>query len=103
MNPRKLIPLAATAAISLLSATAYAEDSDTAGRILDDTVVTTKVKAALIADPLTKAHQISVDTYKGVVKLSGFVDGVEAEHRAIEIARNVEGTAAVSDDIEVRR
>ncbi len=82
---------------------ANAADKHTAGEVLDDTLITTKVKAALVADPATKAYQISVDTYKGKVKLSGFVDNAEAESRAIEVARGVEGTADVEDALEVRQ
>jgi osmotically-inducible protein OsmY len=90
------------AVLSLLSVAACATDDHTAGEVIDDTLVTTKVKAALVADPVTKAHQISVDTYKGKVKLSGFVDSVEAEQRALEIARGVKGAAVVEDALEVR-
>lgn len=93
----------AAGVLSVLSVAACAADQHTAGEVLDDTVITTKVKAALIADPVTKAHQISVDTYKGKVKLSGFVDSAEAEQRAIEVARGVEGTMDVEDALEIRR
>lgn len=89
--------------LSAMSMVACAADNHTAGEVLDDTLITTKVKAALVADPVTKAHQISVDTFKGKVKLSGFVDSAEAEQRAIEVARGVEGAAEVEDALEIRR
>ncbi|HMM74059.1 MAG TPA: BON domain-containing protein [Gammaproteobacteria bacterium] len=89
--------------LAAMSLVACAADKHTAGEVLDDTLVTTKVKAALVADPVTKAYQISVDTYKGKVKLSGFVDSAEAEQRAIEVARGVEGAADVEDALEVRQ
>jgi osmotically-inducible protein OsmY len=100
-------PNAKTAMLAALLATAscaWAADppQHTAGEILDDTMITTKVKAALVADPITKAHQISVDTYKGTVKLSGNVDSAEAERRAVEIARDVKGAVSVEDNISVR-
>lgn len=82
---------------------AHAADGHTAGEVLDDTLITTKVKAALVADPVTKAHQISVDTFKGKVKLSGFVDSAQAEQRAIEVARGIEGTHDVEDALEIRQ
>lgn len=90
---------------TLLSVTlnAAAEGPHTAGEILDDTLITTKVKAALVADPVTKAHQISVDTYKGTVKLSGFVDTIAAKQRAVEISRGTQGAAKVEDALEVRK
>ncbi|MBI4697216.1 MAG: BON domain-containing protein [Gammaproteobacteria bacterium] len=80
------------------------DDSDThsAGEVLDDTLITTKVKAGLVGDPITKAHQISVDTYKGTVKLSGYVDTAEAKHRAVQIARATKGALVVEDDLTVR-
>lgn len=97
----KLISIAGAAWLAF--APVYAADDHTAGEIIDDTVITTKVKAALIADPVTKAHQISVETYEGAVKLSGFVESAEAEQRAMEIARDVEGTKSVDDDMEIRQ
>jgi osmotically-inducible protein OsmY len=73
-----------------------------AGRVVDDSVITGKVKAALVADPTTKAHQISVETFKGVVQLSGFVDSSEARSRAGQVAQQVEGVKDVKNDLELR-
>jgi len=74
-----------------------------AGEAVDDGVVTAKVKAALVADPVTKAHQINVETFKGTVQLSGFVESDEARTRALQLARDVEGVRKVKDAMEVRR
>lgn len=74
-----------------------------AGQAVDDGVVTAKVKAALVADPVTKAHQINVETFKGTVQLSGFVETDEARTRALQLARDVEGVRKVKDAMEVRR
>ena len=73
-----------------------------AGRVVDDSVITGKVKAALVADPTTKAHQISVETFQGVVQLSGFVDTTEARSRATQVAQQVEGVKNVKNDLELR-
>ena len=73
-----------------------------AGRVVDDSVITGKVKAALVADPTTKAHQISVETFKGVVQLSGFVDTSEAKARATQVAGTVDGVKDVKNDLELR-
>ena len=73
-----------------------------AGRVVDDSVITGKVKAALVADPTTKAHQITVETFKGVVQLSGFVDSREARSRAEQVAQQVEGVKDVKNDLELR-
>jgi len=73
------------------------------GQAIDDGVVTAKVKAALIQDPVTKAHQINVETFKGQVQLSGFVESDEARTRALQLARDVEGVKKVKDAMEVRK
>jgi osmotically-inducible protein OsmY len=73
-----------------------------AGRVIDDSVITGKVKAALVADPTTKAHQIEVETFKGQVQLSGWVDTDAARARATEVARNVEGVKDVKNSLGLR-
>ena len=73
-----------------------------AGRVVDDSVITAKVKSALVGDPVTKAHQINVETFKGTVQLSGFVDDNEARSRATQVARGVEGVKDVKNTLQVR-
>lgn len=73
-----------------------------AGRVVDDSVITGKVKAALIADSTTKAHQIEVETFKGTVQLSGFVDNNEARSRAVELAKAVDGVKDVKNSLQLR-
>jgi osmotically-inducible protein OsmY len=73
-----------------------------AGRVVDDSVITGKVKAALIADPTTKAHQIEVETFQGTVQLSGFVDSTESRSRATEIVKNIEGVRNVKNSLQLR-
>jgi len=74
-----------------------------AGEMVDDGVITAKVKAALIEDPMTKAHQINVDTYRGVVQLSGFVDDSKSKNRALEVTRNVGGVKEVRNNLEIKQ
>ncbi len=74
----------------------------TAGETVDDTVVTGRVKAALTDDEVTKARDIKVQTYQGIVQLSGFVNTNEEKSRAGEVARNIEGAKEVRNDIEVQ-
>ena len=73
------------------------------GQAIDDGVVTAKVKAKLIEDPVTKAHQINVETFKGTVQLSGFVETDQARSRALQLARDVDGVKSVKDALEVRK
>jgi hyperosmotically inducible protein len=73
-----------------------------AGEQVDDSVTTGRVKAALIADPVTKAHQIDVETFKGTVQLNGFVDSAASKERASEVARKQKGVTAVRNNLTVR-
>lgn len=72
------------------------------GTALDDSVITTKVKSALIADPEVKSFEIKVDTRKGEVQLSGFVDNQSQVNRALDIARRVEGVKNVSNHMTLK-
>jgi hyperosmotically inducible protein len=74
----------------------------TLGTKVDDGIVTTKVKSALIADPDVKGLQIGVVTRKGVVQLSGFVDSRNQADRAITVARGIEGVQSVDNDIRIK-
>ncbi|MET0382777.1 MAG: BON domain-containing protein [Burkholderiaceae bacterium] len=75
----------------------------TAGNVLDDSVVTVKVKSALMADTQTKASDIAVSTNKGVVQLSGFVDSTSQQARAASVARTVEGVQSVVNDTSIKQ
>lgn len=74
----------------------------TAGEVVDDGVVTAKVKAKLVDDPVTKAYQINVETFKGIVQLSGLVDSAEARSRATQLASGVGGVKEVKNSLQVR-
>lgn len=93
---------------AVLGSTAMAGCTSTAtkqstGEVIDDGVITTKLKAKLIDDPVTKAHQINVDTFKGTVQLSGFVDSAEARTRAGQIARDTDGVKSVKNSLQIRK
>jgi osmotically-inducible protein OsmY len=80
-----------------------AAPQQTAGEVVDDSVVTAKVKAKLIDDPVTKAYEINVETFKGNVQLSGFVDSAEAVSRATQLAKDVGGVKDVKNSLQVRK
>jgi hyperosmotically inducible protein len=92
--------LAASAAM-LLARTAYADTprQDSAGEILDDTVITTRVKSSFVQDATVSAMRISVSSNKGIVQLSGFANSQQEADRAAEIARKVPGVKDVKNDI----
>ncbi|NTV95193.1 MAG: BON domain-containing protein [Thiobacillus sp.] len=72
------------------------------GQYIDDSVITAKVKAAIFDDPMTKATEINVETFKGVVQLSGFVNTQNAANRAVELARGVSGVTSVRNDMRLK-
>lgn len=83
-------------------ACASTRTTKSAGEQVDDSVTTGRVKAALIADPTTKAHQIDVETFRGTVQLNGFVDTEASKDRATEVARNTKGVTAVRNNLTVK-
>jgi hyperosmotically inducible protein len=84
-----------------LGACSATRTQQSAGEVIDDSVLTAKVKAALIDDPVAKARDVNVETYRGVVQLGGFVDTAEQKTRAGEVARGVTGVQEVRNDLRV--
>jgi len=72
------------------------------GEYVDDTVITGKVKAAIFNEPTLKSAEINVETFKGVVQLSGFVSSAAAENTAVVVARKVEGVKSVKNDMRLK-
>jgi hyperosmotically inducible protein len=81
---------------------AVKEGSSSAGEVIDDSILTAKVKAALIESSETKAHQINVETKEGVVQLSGFVDSAGAKSAATSVAKSVTGVKDVRNELSVK-
>jgi len=88
---------------SLMVACSSTPTQQSTGEAIDDGVVTASVKAKLIEDPVTKAYQINVDTFKGNVSLSGFVESEQARTRALQLARDVDGVKNVKDAMQIRK
>ncbi len=72
------------------------------GEYIDDTVLTTKVKAAVFNEPTLKSAEVNVETFKGVVQLSGFVSSQMAINKAVEVARGVSGVKSVKNDMRIK-
>lgn len=81
---------------------AVKESDSSVGEVIDDSVLTAKVKAALIENDDTKAHQINVETKQGVVQLSGFVDSSSAKAAATSVAKSVTGVKDVKNELSVK-
>lgn len=75
---------------------------ESAGEYVDDTVITTKVKAALLNDPAVKGTDVQVETFKGVVQLSGFVHSQSEINTAVRLAGDVGGVKSVKNDIRLK-
>ena len=84
-----------------LGACTATRSQQSAGEVVDDSVLTAKVKTALIEDPVAKARDVNVETYRGVVQLGGFVDTAEQKARAGEVARGVGGVKEVRNDLRI--
>jgi hyperosmotically inducible protein len=85
-----------------LVACASTRTRESSGEYVDDSVITTKVKSLLANDDFFKSFQISVETFKGTVQLSGFVNSREAVNKAGEIARSVQGVKSVKNNLIVK-
>ena len=72
------------------------------GEYIDDTVITAKVKTAIFKEPALKSLEINVETFKGVVQLSGFVSSQENIYKAVQVARGVTGVTSVKNDMRLR-
>jgi osmotically-inducible protein OsmY len=75
---------------------------ESTGEYVDDSVITTKVKAAIFNEPSLKVFQINVETFKGEVQLSGSVDSAQIVSRAGEVARSVGGVKSVKNNLIVK-
>ena len=96
--------LATTVTVTTLTTTgcSHSPYKRSSGEYLDDQTLTARVKSALFADPNVSGFQVNVDSYKGVVSLSGFVDTAAQKARAEDVARQVNGVRQVQNNLSVR-
>ncbi|MGD0232639.1 MAG: BON domain-containing protein [Syntrophorhabdales bacterium] len=88
--------------VATFAACASTRTHESTGEYVDDSTITTKVKALLAEDDFLKSFQIGVETYKGVVQLSGFVNSQQAVSKAGEITRSVKGVRSVKNNLIVK-
>ena len=94
--------LAGLALVTLFMGCAATRTHESTGGYVDDTAITTKVKAEILGESSLKSLQINVKTFKGTVQLSGFVDSQQNATKAAEIARSVNGVKDVENDLIVK-
>ncbi len=105
ISPRHILAAGLAAAALAMSgcATQPSEKKETAGQYIDDATVTAKVKTAIASDVGVKAAaNVNVDTYRGVVQLSGFADSEDQASKAVSAAKKVTGVRSVKNDIRVK-
>jgi osmotically-inducible protein OsmY len=88
--------------IATFAACASTPKQESTGEYVDDSVITTKVKSLLAEDDFLKSFQIGVETFKGIVQLSGFVDSQKAVAKAVEITKSVKGVKSVKNNLIVK-
>ena len=93
--------LSAFLAVSVVGCASTSKSEGT-GEYVDDAVLTTKVKAAIFNEPGLKSTEINVETYKGVVQLSGFVNSQADINKAVEVARSVKGIVSVKNNMKLK-
>ena len=99
---RRFIAPALFAASALLAACASTSRTEGTGEYFDDTLITTKVKAAVLAEPTLKSAEINVETFKGKVQLSGFVNSQGDIEKAVAVARDVKGVNSVVNSMKLK-
>lgn len=96
-----LVTLLGAAGVAFTAGCSSTAEHRSTGAFIDDSAITTKVKAAFVKDDVVKAIDVKVDTYNGSVQLSGFVDNAEQRVRAEQIARGVSGVRDVTNNIQL--
>jgi osmotically-inducible protein OsmY len=99
---RSWFALSLAMVILLVGGCAAQKSHESTGEYIDDTAITTKVKAALVGDKEVSAMAVNVETFRGVVQLSGFADNQREISRAVSVTRGVKGVKSVKNDLRVK-
>lgn len=102
INHRLSILLLAAAAFTTLGGCASSATQESTGQYMDDTAITAKVKAAIFNDAALKSAEINVETFKGAVQLSGFVNSQADINKAVAVTRAVNGVRSVKNDMRLK-
>jgi osmotically-inducible protein OsmY len=96
------ILLLAAAALTSVVGCAATSTQESTGQYMDDTAITTRVKAAIFNDASLKSAEINVETFKGVVQLSGFVNSAADIQRAVSVVQGLSGVRSVKNDMRLK-
>jgi osmotically-inducible protein OsmY len=101
-NLRIVSSLLAALMLTTVVGCASSAKHESVGEYIDDSAITTGVKAAILKEPTLKVAEINVETFKGVVQLSGFVASADSVATASTVARSVKGVKSVKNDIRLK-
>jgi osmotically-inducible protein OsmY len=101
-NFARISVIVAASAMALLTGCVSTAKQESTGQYIDDTAITTRVKTAIFKDEMLKSAEISVETFKGRVQLSGFVSTRPSIERAGIVAKGVQGVTAVTNDLRLK-
>ena len=99
---KRILPFLAILATATAFGCASTAKHEGTGEYVDDSVITAKVKTAIFEQPGLKSAEINVETFKGVVQLSGFVSTQDNVNTAVQVARNVHGVTSVKNDMRLK-
>ena len=94
--------LFAAVALTALAGCSSTQKQESTGQYIDDTGITTAVKAAIFNEPTLKSAEINVETFKGRVQLSGFVSSRASIDRAVTVAQGIKGVTSVGNDMRLK-
>lgn len=101
-NFKKLSAILAALVMATTLGCASTTKSEGTGEYVDDSVITAKVKTAILKEPTLKSAEINVETFKGIVQLSGFVSSQANVSTAVVVAQNVQGVKSVKNDMRLK-
>ena len=101
-STNNMIALVLTILLASLLGCAGTATKEGTGEYVDDTVITTKVKAAIFNEPSLKSAEVNVETFKGTVQLSGFVNSRADINKAVAVASGVAGVTSVKNDMRLK-
>jgi osmotically-inducible protein OsmY len=99
---QKIIAVLFACSLVGLAGCSATKQQESTGEYIDDSWITTRVKAEILNEPTLKSAEINVETFKGTVQLSGFVSSAASIDKAVSVARNVKGVSSVKNDMRVK-
>lgn len=101
-NFTRIAAVLAVVGLTTVAGCASTSKQESTGQYIDDSAITTKVKAAIFDEPTLKSAEINVETFKGQVQLSGFVSSRASIDKAVAVTRGVGGVKSVKNDMRVK-